>query len=90
MSLLRPAKEGVSPERLCRRQGFVAIRWFLAEQVAEEEVLQTPLAISATRSMPAAGDDQQIEVFPGFDERIGKTHRRFRWHVVVQLAHDEE
>ena len=55
-------------------RGGVSIRWFLAEEVAHEEVLQTALAVGAARPVPASGHDQEVEVFAGFDERIGETH----------------
>src|SRR5215475_5291116 len=36
----------------------------------DEKVLQQPLTIGASRSVPASGNEEQVELFVGFDQRV--------------------
>src|SRR5579872_4228004 len=81
-----PAPEacGIGGETLRRRR--IAIRRLDAQQMADEEVLETPPAVGrAGNAIPRAGNDQQVEVLARLDERVDYLHRARRVHVVVQF-----
>ena len=59
-----------------------------AEEMADEEVLHPPLAVSASHAMAPSGNHQQFEILAGFDQSIDQSERRFRWNVCVHLADD--
>src|SRR5262245_1892522 len=61
-----------------------------AEQVMNEEVGKHPLAEGASRSVTAAGHQQQIVILVGLYERINNLERR-RWvYVGVHFADNEQ
>ena len=67
-------------------------RWPAArpQQMADEEVAHPPLAVGAPHPVVGVGDDEQLEIFVGLDQRIDQPHRRLRRDVRVHLADDQE
>ena len=58
-----------------------------AQQMPDEEVPPPALPVRPrARPVPAAGDDDQVEILVRLDERIHHLHRRRRVDVPVQLA----
>ena len=49
---------------------LVPIRRLNAQQVMDEEVLEHSLAKGASCTMPASGNEKQIEFLVGFDQRV--------------------
>ncbi len=66
------------------------VRRLDALQVPDKEVGHAASAIFATHAVAAAGNDQQVEILAGLDQRVGQPHRRFRRHVVVHFADDQQ
>src|SRR5262245_40075383 len=56
----------------------------------DEKVLQQPLTIGASRSVPASGNEEQVELFVGFDQRVDHLPGRRRVYVRVHLRDDEQ
>jgi len=46
-----------------------------AQQMMDEEILQQSLTKSASRSMPASGNEKQVELFVGLDECVHDLQR---------------
>ena len=55
----------------------VSIRRLHSQQIAYEEVVLPPLAVRAADAVAGAGDDDEVEIFASFDQRIGQAERRF-------------
>src|SRR5262249_44116038 len=72
----------------CRRSillSLIPFRRLDAKQMMDEKVLQQPLTIGASRPVPAAGNEQQVELFVGFDQRVDNLKSRGRIYVRVHL-----
>ena len=67
----------------------IAIGRLFSHQVPDEEVLHSPQAVGTTQAMIGVGYDDQLEVFPCTDQRIGQAEGRFRWHVRIHLTDDQ-
>ncbi len=54
---------------------LVPFRRFDAEQMMDEEILEQSLAVSASRSVPASRNQEQVELLVGLDQRIDYLQR---------------
>ena len=81
------ARGSVMARRRCR---CVAVRRFRVEQVANEEVLKPALAIGSAHAMVGVGNHHEVKIFAGADQSVGQSKRRFRRHVGVHLADDQQ
>ena len=70
--------------------GRIVIGRLDAVQVPHEEILHPPDAVRPAVGMVHTGDDEQVEILAGLDERIDEAERRFRRDIVVQFADDQQ
>ena len=68
---------------------FIPTGWVHTEQVAHEEVVALVLAKGLAHGVALAGEEDELKVLVGLDERIHYLHRRGGVYIVVHLAHDK-
>jgi hypothetical protein len=76
--------------RCCLLIRLIAVRGLLALQRVHEEVLQPPLGDRTSSAVIGAGNYQDIEILACLNQGVHKPHSRFRRHVRIQLAHNQE
>ena len=59
-------------------------------EMADEKVEHLPLSVFSSHAMPAARNDQEVEVFVGLYQGIHHLHGRGRIDVGIHFAQDQE
>ena len=75
---------------LGRERDLVPIRRFDAQQVVDEIIVAVVLGRQNRHAMVLARDEQHIEVFMGFDQRVHHLHRGRRIYVTIQFPDNDQ
>ena len=67
---------------------LVPCGWFHTQQVLHEEVVAFVLTVGFAHGVVGTGDEDELEVLVGFDERVDHLVGRGGVNVVVHFAND--
>jgi len=76
--------------RLALIHNPIPVRWLQSKQVMNKEVIQQPISVRASCTVPAARNKQQIVFLVRFDQRVHDLKRRRRIDVCVHLRNDQK